>query len=63
MNWELFFAGVGAASALLIGNAYLMKITMRSILNEALLTIAKEYLTKVEFDKHIEHCPNMRKSA
>ena len=57
MNWELFFAGVGAAAVLLGGNAYLMRLVIGSEVGKALLAISKEYVTKEEFDRHIDQCP------
>lgn len=57
MNWELFFAGIGAAAILLGGNAWIMKLVIGSEISKALLAISKEYVSKEEFDRHVEQCP------
>ena len=62
MPWELFFAGVGAACALLTVFAIVVKLLISSELRGAMLTIAQSYVTKDEFDKHIEHCPNAQRN-
>ena len=57
MNWGLLFTGIGAASALLGANAWLMKIVIDSSVNKALLSIEREFVTKEEFNRHIDKCP------
>ena len=60
MDWESIGIGVTVASVLLGANAGLMKLVIGSEINKCLLGIADKYVTKEEFDKHIEHCPNTR---
>ena len=60
MDWESIGIGIGVASVLLTANAGLMKLVISSEINKCLLGIADKYVTKEEFDKHVEHCPNNR---
>jgi len=57
MEWESIGVGVTVASVLLGANAGLMKLVIGSEINKCLLGIADKYVTKDEFEKHIEHCP------
>lgn len=58
MNWNILFAGIGAAATLLGANAWLMKIVISSEINKVLLDLHKEYITREEFDRHVKGCPH-----
>jgi len=57
MNWESIGVGVSVASILLGANAGLMKLVIGSEINKCLLSISDKYVTKDDFEKHIDHCP------
>lgn len=58
MDIETIGIGVAVASTLLGANAWFMKLVISSEINKCLLVISDKYVTKEEFNKHIEHCPN-----
>ena len=58
MDAETIGIGVAVASTLLGANAWFMKLVISSEISKCLLVISDKYVTKAEFDKHIEHCPN-----
>lgn len=57
MDVETIGIGVAVASTLLGANAWFMKLVISSEINKCLLVISDKYVTKEEFNKHIEHCP------
>ena len=61
MYWQDIGAGIGIAVALIGGNAWAMKLVIDNAVKSALLEISREYVTKVDFDKHITNCPAQRK--
>lgn len=61
MDIETIGIGVAVASTLLGANAWFMKLVISSEINKCLLVISDKYVTKDEFNKHIEHCPNSKK--
>ena len=52
INWIAIGVGVTAAASLLGANAWLMRVVIKSCLNEALLSISKEYVSKSECFSH-----------
>ena len=58
MDIETIGIGVAVASTLLGANAWFMKLVISSEINKCLLVISDKYVTKDEFNKHIDHCPN-----
>ena len=56
----IVFGGIAAGATLLAGHAWLMNVIIDRAIGKALLGISNQYMTKEEFNKHIEHCPNMR---
>jgi len=60
MNWEAVGVAVGVVIALLGGNAFLMKLVITSAINEALLAVSQQYVTKHDFEEHIKNCPKGR---
>lgn len=53
-RWNAAGVSVAVAVAILSANAYLMKIVIKSCIDEAMLNISKEYVTKADLDKHVE---------
>lgn len=57
MNWE-FIAGMAAAVTVIMAvHAFLIGLIVDRAIMKALLEINKEYITREEFDRHIERCP------
>ena len=60
VEWEQVGVGVTVGIALLSAHAYLMRI----IINNAILalgkTISEDYVTKEDFNRHIEHCSGLQ---
>jgi hypothetical protein len=54
MNWEAIAAMVALIVAILGGNAWLMKLVIKSCIDEALLAISKEYATKEDLREHVD---------
>ena len=49
-------AGAGIVVALIIGNAFVMKLIIDNAVKGLNLLIARDFVTKEEFNNHIEHC-------
>ena len=58
MDFEAIGAGVAIAVALIGGNAFVMKLIIDNSIKTLHLLVAKDFVTKDEFEKHIEHCPH-----
>lgn len=57
INWGLVFSGIGAGATLLGANAWLMKLVIDSALSKALLKIQQDFVTRDEFNRHVDKCP------
>ena len=57
MDWTAIGVGVTAGLALIGANAWAMKLVIDNAVKSALLQIAHEYVTKEDFNQHIERCP------
>jgi len=61
VNWALlltaFGVGITAIVAAIGGNAFVMQKIIDTAITKLHLLVSKQYVTKEEFDKHIEHCP------
>ena len=60
MNWEMIGIGITAASALLAANAFLTKMVIRTSILELKDIISKEFVSRREFERHIESCPLLK---
>ena len=60
MDWEAVGVAVSMVVALIGGNAFLMKLVIGGEISKCLLLVAQQYVTKEDFEKHIEHCPHKR---
>jgi len=58
MTMDINSVGVGVtvATAILIANAGLMKLVIKSALTDLHLTVSQDFVTKTEFNRHIEGC-------
>lgn len=61
MDWPAIGVGVTVAIALLGANAWLMKMVLKGELSATLLAIEREFVTKEEFNRHIDNCPAKNK--
>lgn len=57
MDWQAIGVGLTAGIALVGFNGWVMKIIIDSAIKTALLGIERDFVTKADFDKHIERCP------
>lgn len=60
MDWQAIGVGVAAGVALVGANAWAMKLVIDNAIKTALLEISREYVTKIDFDKHITNCPAVK---
>jgi len=61
MNIQDMGAGAGVVVALIIGNAFVMKLIIDNAIKSLNLLIAKDFVTKEEFNSHIDHCQHGKK--
>jgi len=61
INWEATSTLIGAVLVAIGFNAWCMKLIINDALNKSMITTLKEFVTKDEFDKHIDHCPHGKK--
>jgi len=53
MDWQAIGVGIGTGVALIGANAWVMKLVIDNAVKSALLLIAKDYVTKHDFNNHI----------
>lgn len=63
MDLPSIAAGCGICVALIGGNAWVMKLVIENAVLRAIKRISEDYVSKDDFDRHIEQCPANRKSA
>ncbi len=56
MDWQAIGVGVTAGIALIAGNAWVMKLVIDNAVLKAVKVIAEEYVTKEDFNRHVEMC-------
>jgi hypothetical protein len=61
MGWEAIGVGVSAVIAVVAFNAWAMKLVIDNAVKSALLLISHDYVTKEDFNRHIEQCPATKK--
>ena len=54
MDWQVIFGGVAAGATIVGGHAWIMNMIIDRAVTRVLLVMSKEYVTKEEFDKHLE---------
>lgn len=57
VDWGSLAAGATVATFVLGIHAWLMKIVISSEVYKLLNAIQKEYVTKEEFNRHVDTCP------
>jgi len=57
MDWSAIGVGVTSVMAIVAFNAWAMKLVIGNAVKDALLLIARDYVSKEDFDRHIEQCP------
>lgn len=62
MDWQAIGVGVTAGVAMIGANAWIMKMVIENAVKSALLDISHEYVTKLDFDRHLEQCPYRNKN-
>jgi hypothetical protein len=62
MDWEAIGVGGACIVAVIGGNAFVMKLIIDNAVTKLHLLVAEKYVTKEEFEKHIEHCPHAKRS-
>ena len=60
IQWEQVGVGVTVGVTLLSAHAYLMRIIIKNAILELGKTISEDYVTKADFNRHIEQCPANR---
>ena len=60
-DWQMIGVGVTVGIALLSAHAALMRIIIKNAILELGKTISEDYVTKEDFNRHIEQCPMTRK--
>lgn len=60
MDMQAVGIGITAGVALVGFNAWAMKLVIDNAVLKAVNSISEKYLTKDDFDKHIEQCPRRR---
>ena len=56
MEWDMVGIGIAAAIALIGGNAWVMKLVIDNAVLKAFKEIGKDYVSKEDFERHIEQC-------
>jgi hypothetical protein len=56
-TWTLIFAGITAGATLLGGFAAIVSMIVESKLSKFQASLIEDYVTRREFDNHIERCP------
>ena len=61
IQWEVIGIGVTVGITLLSAHAALMRIIINNAILKLGKTISEDYVTKEDFNRHIEQCPMTRK--
>ena len=58
MDWTAIGLGITAGTALITGNAVVMRFVIKSAITESLLGIHERFVTKEHLDDHAKNCPH-----
>ena len=58
IDWAAVGIGVTAGTALITGNAVVMKFVIRSAIMESMLSVHDKFVTKEHLEDHSRHCPH-----
>ena len=60
IDWQFIGIGVTVGITLLSAHAALMRVIIKNAILELGKTISEDYVTKEDFNRHIEQCPMTR---
>ena len=61
IDWVAAGIGITAGTALITGNAVVMKFVIRSAIMESMLAVHDKFVTKEHLDDYIKNCPHQFK--
>jgi hypothetical protein len=58
IKWDAVALGVTVVLVLLGFNAWCMKLIINDALSNNMTIVMKEFVTKADFNRHVDHCEN-----
>lgn len=60
IKWDAVAVAVTTVLAIICFNAWCMKLIINDALSSNMAIITKEYVTKADFNRHVDHCESIK---